>query len=85
MNEIDMASCLLHKFFSFIGIVDFVPHWKVQCRINNSSKCCNCYGAHAFGGPVNICVKFVFIICKDVYQNLGARGKFSERAPIFYT
>jgi len=26
-----------------------------QCRINNSSKCSNCYGPRAFGGPAVFC------------------------------
>jgi len=28
-----------------------------QCRINNSSKCSNCYGPRAFGGPAVFCNK----------------------------
>jgi len=31
----------------------------MQCRINNNSKCSNCYGPHAFGGPTVLCAKFV--------------------------
>ena len=30
-----------------------------QCRINNGSKCSNCYGPRAFGGLAVLCVKFV--------------------------
>ena len=30
-----------------------------QCRINNSSKCSNCYQPRAFGGPAVLCLKFV--------------------------
>jgi len=30
-----------------------------QCRINNDSKCSNCYGPRAFGGPAVLRVKFV--------------------------
>jgi len=30
-----------------------------QYRINNSSKCSNCYGPRAFGDPTVLCVKFV--------------------------
>jgi len=29
----------------------------VQCQINNSSKCSNCCGPHAFGGPTVFCNK----------------------------
>ena len=32
-----------------------------QCRINNSSKCSNCYGLRTFGDPALICVKFVLL------------------------
>jgi len=28
-----------------------------HCRINNSSKCSNCYGPRAFGDPAALCVK----------------------------
>jgi len=28
-----------------------------QCRINNSSKCSNCYGPRVFGGPAVFCNK----------------------------
>jgi len=45
-----------------------------QCRINNSSKCSNCYGPSAFGIPLFVeCV-----ICNGGYYNLG---KISERTP----
>jgi len=30
-----------------------------QRRINNNSKCSNCYGPRAFGDPAVLCVKFV--------------------------
>jgi len=30
-----------------------------QCRISNNSKCRNCYGPRAFGGPGVLCVKFI--------------------------
>jgi len=56
-----------------------------QCRINNSSKCSNCYGPRAFGGPAVLCIEFFVIICNGGYKKLGARGKLSERGPIFYT
>jgi len=52
-----------------------------QCRINNSSKCSNCYGARAFGGPAVLRFTFFFIICKGGYYNIGVRGKLSQRAP----
>jgi len=32
----------------------------IQCRINNSSNCSNCYGPRAFGSTALFCVKFVF-------------------------
>ena len=52
-----------------------------QCRINNSSKCRNCYEPRVFGGLAVPVRNLVFIICKGKYYNLGARGRLSERGP----
>jgi len=50
-----------------------------QCRINNSSKCRNCYGPPRFLDTAVFCVKFVFHYMH--YWNLGARGKLLESEP----
>jgi len=55
----------------------------MQCRINNSSKCGNYYGPHSSWGPAVLCVTLLFFICKGGYYNLGARGKLSQRGPIY--
>jgi len=34
-----------------------------QCRINNSSKCSDCYGPRAFGGPAVFCNKSYLLHC----------------------
>ena len=54
-----------------------------QRRINNSSKCSNCYGPHAFGGPAVLCVKFVLYDIQGYIQskNLDIQEKLSERGP----
>jgi len=36
-----------------------------QRRTNNSSKCSNCYGPHAFGDPAVLCVKFVLYYVQE--------------------
>jgi len=58
-----------------------------QRRINNRSKCSNCYGPHAFGGPAVLCVKFVLYHIQGYIQskNLDIQGKLSEREPLYFT
>ena len=39
-----------------------------QCRINNSSRCSNCYGPRAFGGPAVFCNKSYLLHYKIVFS-----------------
>jgi len=49
--------------------------WQVMqrdslCRINNSSKCSNCYGPRAFGGPAVFCNKsYLSHYISDFFQS----------------
>jgi len=45
-------------------------HEEMQRRINNSSKCSNCYGPRAFGAPVVFCNKsysFIYLFFSDFF------------------
>ena len=47
-----------------------------QCRINNSSKCSNCYGPRAFGGSAVLCAEAVFYHARvDIRIYLSSRDK----------
>ena len=82
VSEVNIQS--LVKLFNH-----FALHWwfprvahaccccQIQSRINNSSKCSNCYGTCAFGGPVAFCNKYYCI--KQISFSLGSQyfAKFS--------
>ena len=53
----------------------------IQCRINNSSKCCNSYGPRDFGGTRVLRVKIVLYNMQGWILELGARGKHSSYFP----
>jgi len=40
-----------------------------QSRINNSSKCSNCYGSRDFGGPAVFCNKSYLLHYIDLFQS----------------
>jgi len=51
-----------------------------QCRINNSSKCSNCYGPRAFGGPAVFCNKSCLL--HYVYDFFSLRSHYSAKFAI---
>jgi len=42
--------------------------WPTQCRINNSSRCSNCYWPRALEGPAVFCIKFYLLQYKIVFS-----------------
>ena len=56
-----------------------------QYRINDSSKCSNCYGTRAFGGPTVRCVQFFFYYMQGWILEFGSLRQTLRKGPIFYT
>jgi len=56
-----------------------------QRRINNSSKCSNCYGLRAFGGPVVLCVKFVLYDIQGYMVEFRCPRKTLRKGALYFT
>jgi len=55
-----------------------------QCRINNSSKCSNCYGPRAFGGPAVLCVKCVLYHMQRWISELSCPRQTLRKGALYF-
>jgi len=75
---------MLTLFELFGAVFLFMWFCNGQSRINNSSKCSNCYGPRAFGDPAVRCVKF-FLLYVGWILEFGFPRQTLRKGPTFYT
>jgi len=54
------------------------------CQISNSYKCSNCYGARAFWGPADLCVKLVLYYMQGGILEFRCRRQTLRKATLYF-